>query len=124
MTSTVENWSYSSHDVRVRVPVPVAYGSDLALAEKLILAAAHSLPRVLDRREPEVWLAKFGENAVLFEVQIWIDDPEDGLGNLRSDLLKAIWENFKASGVEIPFPQQDVRIKEWPSPPPRLGAES
>ena len=124
MTSTVENWSYSSHDVRVRVPVPVAYGSDLALAEKLILAAAQSLPRVLDRREPQVWLAKFGESAVLFEVQIWIDDPEDGLGNLRSDLLKAIWENFKASGVEIPFPQQDVRIKEWPSPPPRLGAES
>ena len=124
MTSTVENWSYSSHDVRVRVPVPVAYGSDLALAEKLILAAAQSLPRVLDRREPQVWLAKFGENAVLFEVQIWIDDPEDGLGNLRSDLLKAIWEKFKASGVEIPFPQQDVRIKEWPSQPPRLGAES
>ena len=124
MTSTVENWSYSSHDVRVRVPVPVAYGSDLALAEKLILTAAQSLPRVLDRREPQVWLAKFGANAVLFEVQIWIDDPEDGLGNLRSDMLKAIWENFKASGVEIPFPQQDVRIKEWPSPPPRIGPES
>ena len=124
MTSTVENWSYSSHDVRVRVPVPVAYGSDLALAERLILAAAQSLPRVLDRREPQVWLAEFGENAVLFEVQIWIDDPEDGLGNLRSDLLKAIWEKFKVSGVEIPFPQQDVRIKEWPSPLPSFGQES
>ena len=71
-----------------------------------------------------MWLTEFGENAVLFEVQIWIDDPEDGLGNLRSDLLKTIWEKFKVSGVEIPFPQQDVRIKEWPSPLPSFGQES
>ncbi len=115
MTSTVENWSFSSRDVRVRVPVPVAYGSDLVLAERLILAAAQGIPRVLDRREPQVWLNSFGDNAILFEVQIWIEDPEDGLGNLRSDLLKAIWEKFKVSGVEIPFPQTDIRIKEWPT---------
>ena len=115
MTSTVENWSFSSRDVRVRVPVPVAYGSDLVLAEALILSAAQGVPRVLDRREPQVWLNSFGDNAILFELQIWIDDPEDGLGNLRSDLLKAIWEKFKVSGVEIPFPQTDIRIKEWPA---------
>ena len=115
MTSTVENWSFSSRDVRVRVPVPVAYGSDLVLAEALILSAAQGIPRVLDRREPQVWLNSFGDNAVLFELQIWIDDPEDGLGNLRSDVLKAIWEKFKVSGVEIPFPQTDIRIKEWPA---------
>jgi small-conductance mechanosensitive channel len=114
MTSTVENWSYSSHDVRVRVPVPVAYGSDLDLAEKLLLEAAGELPRVLDRRLPQVWLSSFGENAILFEVQMWIEDPEDGLGNLRSDLLKAIWIKFKEGGVEIPFSQHDVRIREWP----------
>ena len=124
MTSTVENWSFSSHDVRVRVPVPVAYGSDLALAERLILSAAQSTPRVLDRREPQVWLNSFGDNAILFEVQIWIEDPEDGLGNLRSDLLKAIWENFKVSGVEIPLPQTDIRIKEWPAGLQAGGPES
>ena len=124
MTSTVENWSFSSRDVRVRVPVPVAYGSDLVLAERLILAAAHSIPRVLDRREPQVWLNSFGDNAILFEVQIWIEDPEEGLGNLRSDLLKAIWENFKVSGVEIPLPQTDIRIKEWPAGLQPGGLES
>lgn len=124
MTSTVENWSFSSRDVRVRVPVPVAYGSDLALAERLILSAAHSIARVLDRREPQVWLNSFGDHAILFEVQIWIEDPEDGLGNLRSDLLKAIWENFKVSGVEIPLPQTDIRIKEWPAGLQPGGPES
>jgi small-conductance mechanosensitive channel len=124
MTSTVENWSYSSRDVRVKVPVPVAYGSDLVLAEKLLLEAAMELPRALKRKEPQAWLASFGDNAILFEVQVWIDDPEDGVGNLRSDLLKSIWRKFRVSGVEIPFPQTDIRIKEWPQDPPRPGAES
>ena len=117
MTSTVENWSYSSRDVRVRVPVPVAYGSDLVLAERLILEAAHSVPRVLERSKPKVWLTEFGDSAIQFELLIWIEDPEDGLGSLRSDLLKSIWEKFKADGVEIPFPQSDIRIKEWPANP-------
>ena len=103
MTSTVENWSYSSHDVRVRVPVPVAYGSDLVLVERLLLTAAKSLPRVLSRREPQVWLNSFGDHAIQFEVRVWIDDPEDGLGSLRSDLLKKIWASFQANQVRIPF---------------------
>ena len=124
MTSTVENWSYSSHDVRVKVPVPVAYGSDLVLAEKLLLEAAMELPRVLKRSEPQVWLNSFGDNAILFEVQMWIEDPEDGMGNLRSDLLKSIWQKFQVSGVEIPFPQTDIRIKEWPSQPAADSPES
>ncbi len=102
MTSTVENWSYSSHDVRVRVPVPVAYSADLVLAERLMLEAAQALPRVLTRRAPQVWLSSFGEHAVLFDVRVWIEDPQDGLGKLRSDLLKAIWARFQAHGVEIP----------------------
>lgn len=124
MTSTVENWSYSSRDVRVRVRVPIAYGSDLALAERLILEAAHSLPRVLERREPAVWLTAFGESAIEFELLIWIEDPEDGLGNLRSDVLKSIWERFKAGGIEIPFAQHDVRIRQWPERPLQPGPES
>lgn len=124
MTSTVENWSYSSRDVRVKVPVPVAYGSDLVLAERLLLEAAMELPRALKHKEPQAWLASFGDNAILFEVQVWIEDPEDGVGNLRSDLLKSIWRKFRVSGVEIPFPQTDIRIKEWPHDPPGPGAES
>ena len=124
MTSTVENWSFSSRDVRVRVPVPVAYGSDLVLAEKLLLEAAMELPRVLKRSVPQVWLNSFGDNAILFEVQMWIEDPEDGLGNLRSDLLKSIWQKFQVSGVEIPFPQTDIRVKEWPSSPADAHKES
>ncbi len=110
MINQVENWSYSSRDVRVKVPVPVAYGSDITLVERLLMEAAEATERVLDDPAPSVWLQAFGENAILFEVQIWIDDPEDGIGNVRSDLLKAIWHSFRANSIEIPLPKRDVRL--------------
>lgn len=121
MTTTVENWSFSDRDVRVKVPVSVAYGTDLELAERLMLEAARTQPRVLGHRTPEVWLNGFGESAVQFEIQLWIDDPEEGLGNLRSDLLKAVWKSFSQHGVKIPYPQRDIHVKEWPG---KGGAES
>jgi small-conductance mechanosensitive channel len=114
MTNQVENWSFSSRDVRVKVPIGVAYGTDIELVEKVLLEAANSLPRVLDRHPPQVWLHGFGANAIEFEVQLWIDDPEEGLGNLRSDLLKAVWRDFARNGIEVPFAQHDVHIREWP----------
>ncbi|MEP7221800.1 MAG: mechanosensitive ion channel domain-containing protein [Novosphingobium sp.] len=114
MTSQVENWSFSSRDVRVKVPISVAYGSDLDLVERLLLTEARKLPRMLSNHEPAVWLLAFGENAVQFEIQLWIADPEEGLGNLRSDLLKAVWASFQANGIAIPFPQRELHIREWP----------
>ena len=103
MTSTVENWSYSSRDVRVKVPVPVAYGSDLELAEALMIEAALAHPRVQQKPPPQVWLSSFGEKAIVFELRMWIEDPEDGVGNLRSDLLKAIWRKFSSKGIQVAF---------------------
>ena len=116
MVSTVENWSYSSRDVRVKVPVSVAYSSDIDLVERVLLEEARKLKRMLPYHDPSVWLSSFGENAIEFEVQLWIDDPEDGLGNLRSDYLKAVWHAFRVNNIEIPFAQRDVRVKEWPAP--------
>ncbi len=117
MTSQVENWSFSSRDVRVKVPISVAYGSDLDLAERLMLEEVRRLPRVLESQPPAVWLTALGESAIQFEIQLWIDDPEDGLGNLRSDLLKAVWRRFGEHGIAIPFPSRDIRIREWPGNP-------
>jgi small-conductance mechanosensitive channel len=118
MTSQVENWSFSSRDVRVKVPVSVSYGCDVELAERLMIEEARRLPRVLTAREPAVWLTAFGDNAFQFEIQLWIDDPEEGLGDLRSDLLKALWKRFKENGIEVPFPQREVRLKGWPEKAP------
>lgn len=118
MTSVVENWSYSSRDVRIRVPVSVAYGTDIELAERLMLEAANSLPRVRDHFEPTIWLTSLGDNGINFEVQVWIDDPEIGIGNLRSDLLKTLLRMFREHGIEVPFPQRDIRVRQWPEGEP------
>ena len=124
MTSTVENWSYSSHDVRVKVPVPVAYGSDLILAEALMLEAANEHPRVLKKPAPDVWLASFGEKAIVYEVRMWIEDPEDGVGNLRSDLLKKIWHKFSAHAIQVAFDPQYAAAKAIPDAASEVPAES
>ena len=114
MTNEVENWSYSSKNVRVRVPVGVAYSTDMALAERLMLQAAAECPRVLDAPKSNVWWIEYGESSVNFEILVWIDDPEEGVGNVRSDVLKRLWTLFKDNGIEIPFPQRDLHLRTIP----------
>ncbi|QIG81444.1 mechanosensitive ion channel family protein [Stakelama tenebrarum] len=124
MTQEVENWSYSDKNVRVRIPVGVSYASDLKLAQELMLRAATESPRVLDNPKPNVWLAGFGDSSVDHEILAWINDPEGGVGNVRSDVLNRVWKLFKENGVEIPFPQRDVWVKGLPEPSGGAKADS
>lgn len=112
MTTQVENWSYSSRVVGITIPVNVAYGSDLDLAEKLLLDAAITVPRVLKDPEPAILLNAFGPSAIELLIYISIDDPENGVGNVRSDVLKAAWHALRDSGVSIPLPQSDVTLRD------------
>jgi small-conductance mechanosensitive channel len=114
----VENWSYSDRKVRVRIPVGVSYSADLALAQELMLRAATESSRVLDSPKPTVQLSAFADNAVTHEIRLWISDPEDGVGSVRSDVLKRIWYLFKEHDIELPFPQRDVHIRSLPGAPP------
>lgn len=112
MTSQVENWSYSSREVAINIPIGVAYGSDLDAVEKLLLEALRSTPRVLSFPSPGVLLSGFGPNSIDMTMVVWIDDPESGVGNVRSDVLWKVWRLFREHGIEIPFPQQDVNLKD------------
>ena len=111
MTNEVENWSYSSRNVRVRIPVGVSYSADMDQVEKLLLQAASESSRVLETPPPNVWMAEFGDSSVNFEILAWIGDPEGGIGNVRSDVLKRVWRLFKEHDVEIPFPQRDLNLR-------------
>jgi small-conductance mechanosensitive channel len=124
MTQEVENWSYSNTNVRLHIPIGVSYNCDIALAQKLMIEAAMEPARVLKAPRPTVWLRAFGESSVDHEILVWIKDPESGVGNVQSEILNRVWVLFKANGIEIPFPQRDIRIKEWPSPPPTGEARS
>jgi len=111
MTNEVENWSYTDRNVRIRIPLAVGYGCDLKLAQELMLRAASESPRVLDSPKPNVWLTAFGQSGVEHEILAWISDPEGGVGSVRSDVLNRVWWLFKDHGIEIPFPQREVHIR-------------
>jgi small-conductance mechanosensitive channel len=118
MTQEVENWSYSNTNVRVHIPVGVGYGCDITLAQKLMIEAAMEPARVLKAPKPTVWLRAFGESSVDHEILVWIKDPEAGVGNVQSEILNRVWVLFKENGIELPFPQRDIHVKDWPAPPP------
>lgn len=114
MVEPVENWSYSSCDVRIHIPVGIAYGADLPLAQRLMIEAATDVDRVLPDPKPVVWLHGFGDSSVDHEILVWINDPEAGVGNVQSDILNRLWLLFREHGIEIPFPQSDVHIRSLP----------
>ncbi|WP_416831142.1 MAG: mechanosensitive ion channel family protein [Erythrobacter sp.] len=111
MVNQVVNWSYSSKDVRVKAPVGVSYDSDLDLVTELLYKAVEDTPRVLPFPKPRVNLMGFGDNSVDFEIRFWIQDPEEGLANIRSDVYVRMWHLFKEHGVEIPYPQRDLHLR-------------
>jgi len=111
MINQVVNWSYSSRDVRVRAPVGVSYNSDLELVTKLLYQAVDETDRILFHPKPRVNIMEFGDSSVNFELRFWIQDPEEGLSNIRSDVYRRIWHLFKEHDIEIPFPQQDLHIR-------------
>lgn len=110
ITSTVINHSYSNREMRIGIPLQVSYQSDLGKAMSIMREAAENHPRVLKDPEPKTFLKAFGENGIDLELDIWINDPEEGQLNLRSDINLEIWRQFQSAGIEIPYPQRDIRI--------------
>jgi small-conductance mechanosensitive channel len=110
----VENWSYSDIRLRLHIPIGIAFDSDVRKAIALCIEAAKSAKRVLDSPDPICLLKGFGDSSVNLEIRIWIDDPRNGTANVKSEVLLAVWDRFKAAGITIPFPQRDVHIVSMP----------
>ena len=107
----VENWSYSHNRIRLKIPVGVHYQSDIHLAIRICIEAAAGNPRVLKDPAPVCPLKGFGDSSVDLEVRLWINDPQNGISNIKSEILLEIWDRFHEQGIEIPYPQRDVHIK-------------
>ena len=110
ITSVVINHSYTDRRVRVDVPIQVSYQSDVERALVLMEQAARAHPRVVSEPAPGAILKAFADSGIDLELYAWIDDPEAGKGNLRSDLNRALLKSFSANGIAIPFPQREIRI--------------
>ena len=110
VTQRVINWSYSNERVGLDVKFGVSYASDPHQVRAIALAAVTALPRVLKDPAPVCQLAKFGDSSLDFSLWFWIGDPIKGVGNVRSDVLLALWDAFKREGIEIPYPVRDMRL--------------
>lgn len=110
ITSTVINQTYTDSSVRVPLPVQISYQSDLDLAVRLLLDVAKRHARAQQEPAPHVLIKSFADNGIELELGVWVADPEEGKTNLRSDLYYGIWQEFKIHGIEIPYPQREVRL--------------
>lgn len=123
ITGEVVNWSYSQNLVRLKVPLGVAYGSDLEQVRDLSLEAAGDTKRILQDPQPGFRLLGFGDSAVNVELRVWINDPQHGITNVKSELLWSIWRRFRDHGIELPYPQRDVHLKSIPDTLLRTGSQ-
>src|SRR5467141_2894648 len=109
--SSVTNWTYGDRRVRFRIPIGVAYGSDVTKVRELLLAVARENPHTLKEPAPGVFLDQFGDSSIDFKLMVWSSEMSARPSRYRSDLNFAIVEKFREAGIEFPFPQRDLHIR-------------
>lgn len=98
---------------RIRIPIGVAYGSDVDAVEDLLIKIALDHPEIVKSPSPRVRLRTFGPSSLDFELLGWIDHPELR-GRIVHEMNKAIYKGLASAGIRIPFPQTDVHIRTMP----------
>lgn len=110
ITDKVVNWSYSNKEVRVKRRLRVEYETDLRQAVALVEQGALETPRVLANPVPKCLVMEFGDEAIELEIRFWINDPQNGVANVSSEVLLNVWDKFKEVGIDIPLRHEDVLI--------------
>jgi small-conductance mechanosensitive channel len=110
VAESVTNLSYTDPKVMLRAEVQVSYNSDAERALQVLVAAAQSVERVLHDPAPSSVLAGFGADGLNLTLFFWISDPEGGRLNVTSQVNREILRRFRAEGIEIPFPQREIRL--------------
>ncbi len=113
VTGTVTNWSHGDPQVRLRIPVGVSYGSDISLVRQTLLEVARNYGRILKHPSPEVGFIGFGGSSLDFHLLVWLAQPDPTLRRtVTSDLCFAITAAFRRAGIEIPFHQVDLHVRD------------
>lgn len=118
ITTRVINWSYSNDLVCQRIPIGISYNADVEKAIQICIECAQGVERVLPTPGPNCLLSGFGASSVDLLLTFWIKDPKNGTLNVKSAILRKVWQRFHEEGIEIPFPQMDVHVKELPAARP------
>jgi small-conductance mechanosensitive channel len=105
------NWSYGDPRARMAIPVGVAYGSDVDLVAETLLKATEDVDNVLRDPPPKVQFLKFGDWSMDFRLLVWTNRSRLHV-QIRSDINFRIEKLFREAGIEIPFPQTELRVRQ------------
>jgi small-conductance mechanosensitive channel len=122
ITQRVENSSLADPRVSINSTVQVAYGTDVRALRPRLEAAVRAVPRVIGEPGPGVMLAEFGADGINLNIAFWIADPENGQGNVRSEVNLAVLDLLNTLGIEIPYPQRVVHAPGGGPVAPPAGA--
>ncbi len=111
IANTVTNFSHGDPKVRVRLPVGIAYGSDVQKFKQGMIDVAKANPDVMKAPEPDVFFIGFGDSSLDFELAVWADDQAFRPLRFKSALYYAIEAKLRELDIEIPFPQRDLHIR-------------
>jgi small-conductance mechanosensitive channel len=111
VTQKVVNWTYRDRNTLVEVKFGTNYDADPKVVCKLACDIAAKTPRVTDVHAPVCLLTEFADYGMKYSLTFWISDPEAGMGNVRSDVMMALWEAFKREGIQVPYPVRDIRVR-------------
>lgn len=128
ITTTFTNWTHNNQKQRYPINFQVAYGTDLEKLFDVVRKAVASHPQVLSgddipiEERPDAEIAGFGESGIDILVEFWMEGIDDGKNRVGADLLFMIWKALRENGIEIPFPQREVKILN-PQPDPARTAQ-
>jgi len=111
ITHKVVNWSHNDEHVRLKVQVRVPHDSDLDQVIALMREAAAHPHRILSSPPPNVLILSFSETAIELEVRFWIADAQNGVHNVKSEVLYEVWKLFRQEGIQIPYPKRDLYVR-------------
>jgi small-conductance mechanosensitive channel len=110
VTQKVVNWTYTDKNTLVKVNFGTNYDADPRLVCKLAVEVAVAAPRAIKSKPPNCILVEFAEAGMKFSLTFWISDP-DGLDNVKSDAMLALWDAFKREGIQVPYPVREIRVR-------------
>jgi small-conductance mechanosensitive channel len=110
VTQKVVNWTYTDKNTLVKVSFGTNYDADPRLVCKLAIDIAAAAPRAIKSRPPNCILTEFTEAGMKFSLTFWIADP-DGMDNVKSDVMLALWDAFKREGIRVPYPVREIRVR-------------
>jgi small-conductance mechanosensitive channel len=110
VTQKVVNWTYTDKNTLVKVNFGTNYEADPRLVCKLALDIAAAAPRAIKSKPPNCILVEFAEAGMKFSLTFWIADP-DGLDNVKSEAMLALWDAFQREGIRVPYPVREIRVR-------------